>query len=115
MCPPVELDATKSWTHVHTGIAIKHLHCAFRGCNWTHDATNNGDVLGDHVRRAHLGALDLPPDSEMDFYVAAIEMKEREHMPAVGPSMDRRQFCYVQQFASSARVHSLICFICAQI
>ena len=115
LCPPDELDATKSWTHVHTGIAIKHLHCAFRGCNWTHDATNNGDVLADHVRRAHLRALDLPHDSEMDFYVAAIEMKEREHMPAVGPSIDRRQFGHLQQFASSARVHSLICFICAQI
>ena len=36
-------------------------------------------------------------------------------MPAVGPSIDRRQFGHLQQFASSARVHSLICFICAQI
>ena len=57
-------------------------------------------------------------DAEMTplaFYMAAVREKEREHVPLVGPSVDRRTFTYLAKVASNDNIKSLMCFCCGQI
>ena len=59
----------------------------------------------------------LPVDSSLlwDIYKGALSFREREGIPAAGPSVDRRAFQYTSYVYSDARILSLICFCCAQI
>ena len=49
------------------------------------------------------------------YYMAAVREKEREHMPLIGPSVDRRSLAYVNQICQSKNVEALMCFTCGQI
>ena len=51
----------------------------------------------------------------LDYYVRAIQLLEGEKMPEAGYCMDRRALRHVATFCADDRVHSLICFVCAQI
>ena len=51
----------------------------------------------------------------MDYYTAAIAMREREHIPRVGPSVDRRTIEHVRETYNSVSIHSRVCLICAQV
>ena len=59
-------------------------------------------------------AKDWHAHDVMAYYVAAIDEKEREGMPLIGPSVDRRMFQMLARVADSASVRSLACFACAQ-
>jgi len=49
------------------------------------------------------------------YYTAAVCEKEREHMPIIGPSIDRRTLTLVCRVAGSDNIQSLMCFCCNQI
>jgi hypothetical protein len=47
--------------------------------------------------------------------VRALKLKEERKMPEVGYSFDRRTFSIFVSYGGEEQVHSLVCFICAQI
>lgn len=49
------------------------------------------------------------------YYTAAVCEQERQHMPLVGPSVDRRTLTFVCKLAGSDSLCALICFGCAQL
>ena len=51
----------------------------------------------------------------LDYYVEALRMQEREKMPEVGYCMDRRSLQHLVHYYNDDHVHSLVCFVCAQI
>ena len=51
----------------------------------------------------------------LSYYVAAVSEREREHMPLIGPSVDRRTLALVSRLANSSTIQSLVCFCCAQV
>ncbi len=51
----------------------------------------------------------------MSYYEEAIATKERQGVPTIGPSIDRRTAGHLREVYQSAKVRSLICFVCAQI
>ena len=53
--------------------------------------------------------------SALAYYVAAVSEKEREGMPLVGPSVDRRALTLACRLANSDTVCALSCFACAQL
>ena len=80
------------------------------------------DVLGDladHASRAFAVAAD-DTDEELvkkllwHLFKEAIAVKEREAIPIVGPSVDRRSFDHLAQVYTDATIRQLICFCCAQ-
>jgi len=48
------------------------------------------------------------------YYTQAICEREREHMPCIGPSVDRRVLARATLTTENNKVKSLICFACAQ-
>ena len=51
----------------------------------------------------------------ISYYLAAVCQQEREHMPLIGPTNDRRMLAYVAKLADSKNVVSRMCFCCDQI
>ena len=51
----------------------------------------------------------------LDYYVRAVQLKEERKMPEVGYSFDRRTLSTFASYGGEAQVHSLVCFVCAQI
>ena len=51
----------------------------------------------------------------MDYYARAVTLREQRKMPEVGYCMDRRALQHVAWYCDDSNVHSLICFVCAQI
>ena len=51
----------------------------------------------------------------LDYYIRAVQLKEETKMPEVGYDMDRRSLGIFSQYGSDTQVHSLVCFVCAQI
>ena len=49
------------------------------------------------------------------YYMAAVREREREHLPVIGPSVDRRALAMVHKLCRSSSVQALVCFSCAQI
>ena len=49
------------------------------------------------------------------YYLAAVSMKEQEHIPLVGLSLDRRMLQMLTKVCNSDTVMALSCFACAQI
>jgi len=49
------------------------------------------------------------------YYTAAVSAREQEHVPLIGPSIDRRMLCLLTKVCNSDTVHSLICFACNQV
>ena len=49
------------------------------------------------------------------YYTAAVQERERDAMPIIGPSVDRRTLTLLCRLANSDTVCSLVCFACAQI
>ena len=61
------------------------------------------------------GAHDGPQMTALAYYMQAVQEREREHMPLIGPSVDRRSLSLVTRLANSDTIRSLMCFTCAQI
>ena len=66
------------------------------------------------VLRDTIGFERLSRDS-YDYYLEAIACREREQMPVVGPSIDRRVFRHIRISQSEGEVRALICFCCARV
>ena len=49
------------------------------------------------------------------YYLAAVSLKEQEHIPLVGVSLDRRMLQMLTKVCNSDTVMALSCFACAQI
>ena len=52
---------------------------------------------------------------DIAYYTQAVCEREREHMPCIGPSVDRRVLARTTQVSQNEAVQSLICFACAQV
>ena len=48
----------------------------------------------------------------LSYYIAAVCEQEREHMPLVGPTMDRKMLALVARLASSESIKARMCFCC---
>ena len=116
---PTDDKHERDWLDVSSGVALPRAHCAFKGCSWTNDTPIEWEVrLKDHLRLKHLPAMALPAslaDSAYDFYTEAIEHQERQAMPAIGPSIDRRTFKLLDEVYNDKDVYSLVCFVCGQV
>lgn len=49
------------------------------------------------------------------FYTAAVCLKEQEHIPLIGPSVDRRMLALLTHLCNSDTVQALVCASCAQV
>jgi hypothetical protein len=120
---------------VETGVRLPPCcHCAFKGCNASttnfsgqeHWAMERWLFL--HLKHCHAdeelrdiatNCCRRPQDDQemtlLAYYMAAVREKERQHMPLIGPSVDRRNLAMVHKLACSDNIQGLICFACAQI
>ena len=51
----------------------------------------------------------------LDYYTRALQLREETKMAEVGYDMDRRTLGIFSHYGSDTQVHSLVCFVCAQI
>ena len=51
----------------------------------------------------------------LSYYMAAVREKEREHMPLIGPTVDRRTLSMVNNMCCDDTVKGMVCFVCAQV
>jgi len=118
--PPKPDDATAPWEDVFSAARLPLWHCAFLGCTWWGDGQ---DELLQHLHASHQDDFArcraLTPHTrrltDADLYEEGIAMREREQIPAVGPSVDRRTIELVLQNYNDDAVRSLVCFACGQI
>ena len=135
LLPPKPGDSTEDFMDVHSGVKFPVLHCAFSGCSWTRDlkqheiaAVKHNSLehyLINHLKAAHRDQIALPetlwPDTRrgdwdmLAYYTAAVAERERERMPVIGPSVDRRTLRLLNAVCNSSTVCSLACFCCCQV
>ena len=116
---PRDPDHCESWTDVG-GMSLPLAHFAFKGCGWWSDDLT---ALDGHLCREHGGVLSGQRHSclwernvcneNMALYCAAIRAKEQEHVPLVGPSIDRRAIRQLNVACNDAGLEMLICVCCA--
>ena len=119
---------------VDSGKRLPVCHCAFRGCGATTsylDPTSHWSSekwLFEHLKACHADKEMLEVsqarcqgarhESEMTllaYYMAAVRARERDHMPLLGPSVDRRSLAMVNKLCQDSTVQALVCCICAQV
>ena len=122
LLPPHPEDAGRDYTNVESGLNFPLAHCAIKGCAWTLDALSPKSSLSlEQEIQKHVvtHAVDMQLSEKdkdfMAYYNAAIAERERENMPLIGPSIDRRVFKLLHRACNSETVQSLICFVCAQV
>ena len=134
LLPPDGSKPGDSFMNVDSGARLPTCHCAFHGCtaftNRCFDEQHWGmeKWLFDHLLEVHAHAemkeifaqcCDTPLDKKemtlLAYYTAAVAEREREHVPLIGPSVDRRSLAFLNQLCRSRNVDSQICFVCAQI
>jgi len=122
LLPPDPQDPNRDYVDVQSGINFPLAHCAVKGCSWTKDTLERNfptveSMIRRHVHEVHASEMQLSSENPdlMAYYCAAIAEQERENMPLIGPSIDRRVFKWLQRACSSETVQSLICFVCAQV
>ena len=54
LLPPHPQDATRSWLEVSSGVKLPAAHCAFAGCAWTGDRSDDIDA---HIFEEHADDL----------------------------------------------------------
>ena len=124
LLPPHPADPTLPWLDVSSGISLPVAHCAFSGCGWTGD---HSDDIDRHICDEHAGDFEecgqesVPRDPERTrvwewrargFYARAIEIREQENVPLLGPSVDRRTVKHLMEVYNDDAVKCLICFVC---
>ena len=60
-------------------------------------------------------ATDEAEMTALAYYTEAVCQREREHVPLIGPSTDRRTLALVCRLANSQTVRALVCFTCGQV
>jgi hypothetical protein len=126
LLPPDPDSPEESFMDVDSGMELPSLHCAFRACLWTATVPDDDHwgmerLLEKHIRSehgdqqmsevlAHIKQLrekervQTPEDPllrAVAYYTAAICEREREHVPLLGPSIDRRSLSLVCKLARS--------------
>ena len=122
------------FTDIDSGIALPLAHCAMicddgQACTWADpglDPLSNNEDYG-HVAslRQHLltyhnfifrDALgpEVPMKQYMDYYEEACKEKERQRVPLVGLSVDRRTLRHLQEVLQPKSVQCLMCFVCSE-
>ena len=138
LLPPDAKDKTRSFMDVQSGQRLPTCHCAFKNCTAPKKNTVNGipyeehwgleKWVFDHLKAHHADAemkaiYELRCQGEthanemtlLAYYMAAVRQKEREHLPLIGPSVDRRSLALVHKLCNSSTVESMMCTVCAQI
>lgn len=95
------------------------FHCAFKCCMWSSPRRSDGR-LETHLLRSHShGFKDVSGEGavhlQMCRYSEAIAGMEREKVPAVGYSIDRRAFGGIAERLADEKLVSRICLVCAQV
>ena len=114
------------------------LHCAFKDCNWAIPQTS-GELyhwqleweLYNHLKAKHdteemreviewvqqrIQTWHTQESERLEFlwvhsfYIAAVQEREREHMPLIGPTKDRQMLALVTKLANSDTIQSRMCF-----
>ena len=136
--PPNPKKPAEPWTEVESGGRLPPVTCAFRNCTW-HCNREKWDrkavwekyqehpcdhALREHVLAAHDEELRARVESRVvaarakeflyDVYLEALAVKERQGIPAHGPSIERRTFEYTEIAYNDKRTRSLICGLCAR-
>ena len=107
------------WTAVESGVKLPVLHCAFQGCMWSSPLSSRSH-LQTHLAHSHSHEfLDVFGEEavnlQIDRYSEAIASLEREKVPVVGYSIDRRAFSGIAERFTDEKLVSRICFVCAQV
>ena len=119
-------------TDIDSGVAFPVWHCAFRKCTacsvddaenipheqglWRHIAGNpeHRNSLWQIARAHALLEKHLETDTVLfTLYAAAVAERERESMPQVGVSRDRRCLQHVGEVFHEEAIGVLMCFVCA--
>ena len=124
-------DAT--YGDVHTGVALPSWHCAFKGCSacattspsasasastfekslWTHLGSQHGVVLSNILKKFKLVETFLDKAQlQLTLYNAALLEQERQSVPKLGHSTDRRTFQHVSEVFREEKVALLMCKYC---
>ena len=136
--PPNPEQPDTPWLKLETGARLPPVHCAFRQCHWhgglpftratratlADDPEHPWDQeLRAHITTAHRDAMQVALQeagasihdvSVWDLYKQAVATKERNSVPAVGASIDRRCFEHLVQVYNDQTIRQLLCFCCAQ-
>ena len=135
-CHPT--DASTSWTDLDSGGNLPAVSCAFLGCRWCGSESASCDAeyyddcehpwdqeLRHHVITTHGATIcgvtapyiekNRMEELMWDLYKEALSVQERQQIPSVGYSVERRTFKYATHVYNDNRIRSLICFACAQI
>ena len=134
LLPPEAHDASASHMEVDSGQRIPMCHCAFKGCGASTTRFPDNQHWGgekwlfDHLMECHAGSemadiyenccqgdKHLQELTLLAYYMAAVREREREHLPLIGPSVDRRTLAMVHKLCRSENIHGMICFVCAQV
>ena len=134
LLPPAADDAEMSFQDVDSGQKLPMCHCAFKGCMATTSEYDRYSHWGsekwlfDHLKacHAHLEMAEISQnccqgeqhEAEMTllaYYMAAVRAREREHMPLIGPSVDRRTLAMVHKLCCDSTVQGMVCCVCASV
>ena len=134
LMPPSCDDGTGSHMEVDSGVRFPCCHCAFKGCianttqfsgqeHWAMERwlflhlkhVHGNNELRDIVDNCCSHTTDEKEMTLLAYYLAAVREKERQHMPLIGPCVDRRSLAMVHKLSRSDNIHGVICFACAQI
>ena len=86
----------------------------FRHCGSCHlcVGTESDDDTDELSLEAYRHDAEMTPYA---YYQWAVCEREREHIPLIGPSVDRRTLAWIVRIMKSENIESLICFACAQV
>ena len=134
LLPPEARDARASHLEVDSGQRMPMCHCAFKGCGasttefpddqhwacekWLFDhlmECHAGVEMADINKNCCQGKKHLQEMTLLAYYMAAVREREREHLPLIGPSVDRRALSMLHKLCCSKNIHGMICFVCAQV
>jgi len=82
------------------------------------DQWDDAKTLREKTREVQQGSAQQHAHCHMNalaYYTAAVIAREQEHVPLIGPSIDRRMLCLLTKVCNSDTVQSLICFACNQV
>ena len=129
-------DEEATFMDVDSGQRLPMCHCAFRGCSasttrfpddshwasekWLYDHllaehSSEGREMHEIWRTCCQGKRHQEEMTLLAYYMAAVSEKEREHIPLIGASVDRRQLTMLHRVCRSKNVCGMVCFVCAQV
>ena len=108
-------DTSQSWDDLSSGIGLPLHSCAFASCAW------HGGIeaeLWEHLRSDHAASFEQACGNVAklwpDFDLGAIASIERNQIPTVGLSKDRRVLSLLTQHYNDTNICYSICTVCGQ-